>query len=61
VIFVSIGGAIDFYPYFFMNPALIGWPMTFVWLGIIVAVFALLGFGLVRFDKSKRATHRVNT
>jgi len=51
VVFVSIGGIIDFYPYFFMNPTEIGWVMTFVWFGIILAVIAVLGFLLVRFDK----------
>jgi len=61
IVFMSIGGAIDFHPYFFMNPAYIGWPMTFVWFGIIAVVFALLGFSLVLFDKRKRVAHRVNT
>ena len=51
VVFISIGGIIDFHPYFFMNPGLIGWPMTFVWFGILLLVFALIGFGIVAFDK----------
>jgi len=51
VVFVSIGGMIDFFPYFFMNPTQIGWSMTFIWFGIILTVIAVLGFLLVRFDK----------
>jgi hypothetical protein len=53
VVFVSIGGIINYYPYFFMNPAKIGWFMTFVWFGIILAVIAVLGLLLVLFDKSR--------
>ena len=60
VVFISIGGIIDFHPYFFMNPGLIGWPMTFVWFGILLAVFALIGFGLVVFDKKAKRKQAVS-
>ena len=53
VVFVSIGGIIGFFPYFFMNPAEIGWAMTFVWFAIILVVVAVLGFLLVMFDKMR--------
>jgi hypothetical protein len=53
VVFISIGGMIDFFPYFFMNPTQIGWGMTFIWFGIILTVIAVLGFLLVRFDKMR--------
>ena len=52
VVFVSIGGIIDYYPYFFMNPTEIGWFMTFLWFLIILVVITVLGFLLVLFDKS---------
>ena len=48
---VFVGGLFDFAPYFFMSPAYIGWVMTFVWLVIIIAVIAVLGFSLVGIDK----------
>jgi len=51
--FVSIGGAIGFFPYFFMNPTEIGWAMTFAWFAIILAVIAVLGFLLVLFDRMR--------
>jgi len=51
VITVFIGGLFDFAPYFFMSPTDIGWAMTFVWLAIIIAVIAVLGFSLVGIDK----------
>ena len=54
VVFVSIGGIIDFYPYFFMNPNIVGWPMVFVWFGVLLTVFALLGFLLILYDKKQR-------
>jgi len=53
IVFVSIGGIIDFFPYFFMNPVEIGWVMTFVWFAIILFVIAGLGFLLVWFDKKR--------
>ena len=53
LLFVSIGGIIDFYPYFFMNPTRIGWPMTFLWFALMLGIFALLGWALVLFDKSR--------
>jgi hypothetical protein len=51
VVFVSIGGFINFYPYFFMNPEQIGWFMVIVWFGILLSVFAILGLLLVLYDK----------
>jgi len=51
IVFVSIGGIIGFFPYFFMNPMEIGWVMTFVWFAIILVVIAVLGFLLILFDK----------
>jgi len=53
VIFVSIGGIIDFYPYFFMNPTRIGWSMVFVWFAILLSVFAGLGALLILFDRKR--------
>ena len=52
-IFVSIGGIIDFYPYFFMNPTRIGWAMVFVWFAILLGVFAGLGALLILFDRKR--------
>jgi len=51
VIFVSIGGRINWFPYFFMNPNSVGWPMVFVWLGILLGTFALLSYLLMLFDR----------
>jgi len=51
IVFVSIGEKINYFPYFFMNHTEIGWGMTFIWFGIIIAVIAVLGFMLVLFDK----------
>jgi len=51
LVFVSIGGIIDYFPYFFMNPTEIGWIMTFVWFAIILIVVTVLGFLLVLFDR----------
>jgi len=51
IITVFIGGLFDFAPYFFMSPTDIGWLMTFVWLGIILAVIALLGLMLIVVDR----------
>ena len=51
VIFISIGGQIQFYPYFFMNPERVGWPMVFVWFGILLSAFFILGVLLVIYDK----------
>jgi len=51
IVFISIGDLINFQPYFFMNPGQIGWPMVFVWLGVFVVVFVLLGLGIMAFDK----------
>ena len=51
VVFVSIGGIINWYPYFFMDPTSVGWIMVFVWLGILLGTFALLAFLLMLFDR----------
>ena len=51
VVFVIIGERIDFFPYFFMNPNEVGWPMVFIWFGGLLAVFAGLGVLLVIFDR----------
>ena len=53
VVFVSIGGRINFYPYFFMNPEQIGWVMVIVWFCILLAVFAAMGLLLVLYDKRR--------
>jgi hypothetical protein len=60
IITVFVGGLFDFAPYFFMNPAEIGWAMTFIWLAIIVVVIAMLGFVLVAVDRifNKKAKAR---
>jgi len=50
VVFVTIGERIDFFPYFFMNPHYVGWGMTFVWFGALLAPFAVLGFLLLWYD-----------
>ena len=54
VIFVSIGGRINWYPYFFMDPTSVGWVMVFVWLGILLGTFALLAFLLMLFDRKNK-------
>ena len=52
VFFVTIGGIINFYPYFFMDVPEIGWGMTLVWLVILLAAFSVLGFLLLIIDKA---------
>ena len=51
LVFISIGGAIDFYPYFFMDPTDVGWPMVFVWFALLLSVFVVVGALLRAFDK----------
>ena len=51
IVFISIGEIINYFPYFFMEPQVIGWPMTFAWFGIILVVVSVLGFLLVLFDR----------
>jgi len=53
-IFVAIGERIDFFPYFFMNPNAVGWPMVFLWFVLLLAVFAGMGFLLMLYDRSRR-------
>lgn len=53
LVFISIGGIIDFFPYFFMNPNSVGWPMVFVWFGILLSLFAVLSLLLVFYDNMK--------
>jgi len=49
-VFVVIGERIDFFPYFFMNPNDVGWPMVFLWFWILLSFFAGLGFLLILYD-----------
>ena len=51
VIFLSIGHIIDFYPYFFMNPHVIGWPMVFVWCGVMFVFLFLFGLLILLLDR----------
>jgi len=51
-VFITIGERIDFSPYFFMNPNYVGWPMVFLWFGMLLSAFAGLGFLLVLYDRS---------
>jgi len=53
VVFLAIGNRIDFFPYFFMNPNEIGWPMVFLWFGMLLFFFAGLGFLLVLYDRRR--------
>jgi hypothetical protein len=53
VVFVIIGEMIDFSPYFFMNPNEVGWIMLFIWFGVLLLVFAGLGFLLTLFDRKR--------
>jgi len=53
-VFLAIGERIDFFPYFFMNPNVVGWAMVFVWFVVLLAFFAGLGFLLVLYDRSRR-------
>jgi len=55
VVFVSIGGRINWFPYFFMNPNSVGWVMVFVWLGILLGTFALLAFLLMLYDRKNKS------
>jgi len=52
LVFVSIGGLINFYPYFFMDVPVLGWGMTLIWLVILLSVFAFLGFLLFVTDRA---------
>jgi len=52
-VFVAIGERINFFPYFFMNPNAVGWPMVLLWFVILLAFFAGLGFLLMLYDKSR--------
>ena len=58
VVFVAIGERINFFPYFFMNPNSVGWVMVFLWFGVLLSVFAGLGFLLMLYDGAmgRRAT-----
>lgn len=53
MVFVAIGERIDFFPYFFMNPNIVGWGMVFVWFAGLLAVFVGLGLLLLLYDKRK--------
>jgi len=50
--FVIIGGNLDYFPYFFMNPYLIGWPLVLVWLWVLLSVFSGLGLMLLLHDRA---------
>jgi hypothetical protein len=54
IIFISIGGLINFYPYFFMNAAELGFAKLIMWLVALLAIFVLLGFLLIVFDKRRK-------
>jgi len=54
-IFVAIGERINFFPYFFMNPNDVGWAMVFLWFGVLLIVFAGLGFLLVMYDRAVKS------
>ena len=56
--FILFGGAIDWHPYFFMDPRQITWGMIFFWLGIIIIFFTGLSSAIVFFD-NKRKKHAV--
>ncbi|MCL2203371.1 MAG: Pr6Pr family membrane protein [Defluviitaleaceae bacterium] len=51
IVFISIGEIINYFPYFFMEPQVIGWPMAFVWFGIIFIAVSVLSLALVFFDR----------
>ena len=42
-----------FAPYFFMDPATIGWGMTLLWFGVLVLVFFAMALGLMWLDQRK--------
>ena len=52
-VFVSLGERINFAPYFFMNPAQVGWPSVILWFVMFLAFFAGLGFLLILFDRCR--------
>ena len=54
--FILFGGAIDWHPYFFMDPRQITWGMIFFWLVIIIIFFTGLSSAIVLFD-NKRKKH----
>ena len=51
IVFLIIGDYINFHPYFFMNPNMIGLPMTFVWGGILLVSISLFGLIILLLDK----------
>lgn len=61
LIFVSIGGFINFYPYFFMDPNSVGWPMLFVWFALLLSIFFVLGYFLVSYDRIVSLNARTRT
>jgi len=50
LVFVTIGGIINFYPYFFMDIPILGWNMAILWFIILLAAFAIIGFLLFIID-----------
>ena len=58
--FILFGGAIDWHPYFFMDPRQITWGMIFFWLAIIIVFFMGLSLAIVFFD-NKRKKHALYT
>jgi len=53
VVFVAIGERIDFFPYFFMNPGVVGWGGVFGWFFGLIGVFGGIGWGLLVFDRGR--------
>jgi hypothetical protein len=51
LVFLSIGHIIDYYPYFFMRPDVVGWPMVFILFGVLMGLLFLFGFLILLLDK----------
>ena len=48
---LSIGYIIDSYPYFFMRPDVVGWPMVFIIFGALMGLLFLFGYLIMAFDR----------
>ncbi|MDR3021546.1 MAG: Pr6Pr family membrane protein [Clostridiales bacterium] len=57
IVFISIGGLIDWYPYFFMNPTETSTVMLIVWLTALMTIFLILGYLLVLYDRKYKQKH----
>jgi hypothetical protein len=53
LVFVSIGSAINWFPYFFMNPYSVGWGGVFFWFAVILVFLVGLTVSLVLFDNGR--------